>query len=54
VMDVVRRVFAANLVLLGLAVVTVMLNSAVFDVIAVLLGAGAVALLLRVLARGRR
>jgi UDP-N-acetylmuramyl pentapeptide phosphotransferase/UDP-N-acetylglucosamine-1-phosphate transferase len=54
VMDVVKRVFAANLVLLGLAVVTVMLDSAVFDGIALVLGAGVVALLLRMLARGPR
>src|SRR5262245_22062286 len=54
VMDVVMRVFAANLVLLGLAVVTVMLHSAVFDAVALVLGAGVVALLLRMLARGRR
>jgi UDP-N-acetylmuramyl pentapeptide phosphotransferase/UDP-N-acetylglucosamine-1-phosphate transferase len=54
VMDVVKRVFAANLVLLGLAVVTVMLDSAVFDAIALVLGAGAVALLLHMLARGPR
>jgi hypothetical protein len=51
---VVKRVFAANLVLLWLALVTVMLDSAVFDVIAVLLGVGEVALLLRALARGPR
>jgi UDP-N-acetylmuramyl pentapeptide phosphotransferase/UDP-N-acetylglucosamine-1-phosphate transferase len=54
VMGVVKRVFAANLVLVWLAVVTVMLASAVFDVIAVLLGVGEVALLLRALARGPR
>jgi UDP-N-acetylmuramyl pentapeptide phosphotransferase/UDP-N-acetylglucosamine-1-phosphate transferase len=54
VMDVVTRVFAANLVLLWLAVVTVLLDSAVFDVIVLLVGAGEVALLLRTLARGRR
>jgi UDP-N-acetylmuramyl pentapeptide phosphotransferase/UDP-N-acetylglucosamine-1-phosphate transferase len=54
VMDVVKRVFAANLVLVWLAVVTVLLDSAVFDVIALVLGAGEVALLLRTLARGRR
>jgi UDP-N-acetylmuramyl pentapeptide phosphotransferase/UDP-N-acetylglucosamine-1-phosphate transferase len=54
VMDVVKRVFAANLLLLLLAVFTVLLNSAVFDVIALLLGAGEVALLLRMLARGPR
>jgi UDP-N-acetylmuramyl pentapeptide phosphotransferase/UDP-N-acetylglucosamine-1-phosphate transferase len=54
VMGVVKRVFAANLVLLWLAVVTVMLDWAVFDVIALLLGAGEVALLLRALARGPR
>ncbi len=54
VMDVVKRVFAANLLLLWLAVVTVLLDSAVFDVIALVLGAGEVGLLLRALARGRR
>jgi UDP-N-acetylmuramyl pentapeptide phosphotransferase/UDP-N-acetylglucosamine-1-phosphate transferase len=54
VMDVVKRVFAANLMLAWLAVVTVMLDSGVFDVIALLLGAGEVALLLRALAGGRR
>ena len=54
VMDVVKRVFAANLLLLWLAVVTVVLDSGVFDVIALLLGAGEVALLLRALARGPR
>jgi UDP-N-acetylmuramyl pentapeptide phosphotransferase/UDP-N-acetylglucosamine-1-phosphate transferase len=54
VMDVVKRVFAANLLLLWLAVVTVLLDSAVFDVIALVLGAGEVALLLRTLARGPR
>jgi UDP-N-acetylmuramyl pentapeptide phosphotransferase/UDP-N-acetylglucosamine-1-phosphate transferase len=54
VMDVVKRVFAANLLLLWLAVVTVLLDSAVFDVIALVLGAGEVALLLRMLARGPR
>ena len=54
VMDVVKRVFAANLMLVWLAVVTVLLDSAVFDVIALALGAGEVALLLRVLARGPR
>jgi UDP-N-acetylmuramyl pentapeptide phosphotransferase/UDP-N-acetylglucosamine-1-phosphate transferase len=54
VMDVVKRVFAANLLLLWLAVVTVLLDSAVFDVIALILGAGEVALLLRALARGPR
>jgi hypothetical protein len=47
-------VFAANLVLLWLAVVSVQLDSAVFDVIALLVGASEVALLLRMLARGRR
>jgi hypothetical protein len=51
---VVKRVFAANLVLLWLAVVSVLLDSATFDVIALLLGAGEVALLLRALARGPR
>ncbi len=54
VMEVVRRVFATNLVLLSLAVAAVVLNSAVYDVIALFLGAGAVALLLRSLAQGRR
>ncbi len=54
VMDVVKRVFVANLVLLWLAVVTVLLDSAVFDVIALVLGVGEVALLLRTLARGPR
>jgi UDP-N-acetylmuramyl pentapeptide phosphotransferase/UDP-N-acetylglucosamine-1-phosphate transferase len=54
VMDVVKRVFATNLVLLGLAVMTVTLDSAAFDAVALVLGAGAVALLLRMLARGRR
>jgi UDP-N-acetylmuramyl pentapeptide phosphotransferase/UDP-N-acetylglucosamine-1-phosphate transferase len=54
VMDVVVRVFAANLLLLWLAVLTVLLGSGVFDVIALLLGAGEVALLLRALARGPR
>jgi UDP-N-acetylmuramyl pentapeptide phosphotransferase/UDP-N-acetylglucosamine-1-phosphate transferase len=54
VMDVVKRVFAANLVLLWLAVVAVLFDSTVFDVIALLLGAGEVALLLRTLARGPR
>jgi UDP-N-acetylmuramyl pentapeptide phosphotransferase/UDP-N-acetylglucosamine-1-phosphate transferase len=53
VMDVVKRVFAANLVLLWLALTSVVLDSAAFDVIALVLGAGEVALLLRVLARGR-
>ncbi|MBV9970595.1 MAG: glycosyl transferase [Xanthobacteraceae bacterium] len=54
VMDVVKRVFGANLVLLWLAIVTVLLDSAVFDAIALLVGAGEVALLMRALARGRR
>jgi UDP-N-acetylmuramyl pentapeptide phosphotransferase/UDP-N-acetylglucosamine-1-phosphate transferase len=54
VMDVVKRVFAANLVLVLLAVVTVLLDSGVFDVIALILGAGGVTLLLRSLARGPR
>jgi UDP-N-acetylmuramyl pentapeptide phosphotransferase/UDP-N-acetylglucosamine-1-phosphate transferase len=54
VMDVVKRVFVANLLLLWLAVVSVLLDSAVFDVIALLLGAGEVALLLRTLARERQ
>jgi UDP-N-acetylmuramyl pentapeptide phosphotransferase/UDP-N-acetylglucosamine-1-phosphate transferase len=53
VMDVVRRVFMANVVLVWLAVVTVLFESVVFDVIALLLGAVEVALLLRALARGR-
>jgi UDP-N-acetylmuramyl pentapeptide phosphotransferase/UDP-N-acetylglucosamine-1-phosphate transferase len=53
VMDVIKRVFAANLVLVMLAVATVLLDSAVFDVVALLVGAGEVALLLRMLARGR-
>jgi UDP-N-acetylmuramyl pentapeptide phosphotransferase/UDP-N-acetylglucosamine-1-phosphate transferase len=53
VMDVVRRVFTANAVLAWLAVVTVLFDSTVFDVIALLLGAAEVALLLRVMARGR-
>jgi UDP-N-acetylmuramyl pentapeptide phosphotransferase/UDP-N-acetylglucosamine-1-phosphate transferase len=53
VMDVVRRVFAANAVLAWLAVVTVLFDSTVFDVIALLLGAAEVALLLRAMARGR-
>ena len=54
VMDVVKRVFAANLMLLWLAVMSVILDSAVFDAIALVVGAGEVALLLRILARGRR
>jgi UDP-N-acetylmuramyl pentapeptide phosphotransferase/UDP-N-acetylglucosamine-1-phosphate transferase len=54
VMDVVKRVFAANLLLLWLAVMSVVLDSGVFDMIALVLGAGEVALLLRALARGRR
>ena len=53
VMDVVRRVFMANVVLVWLAVVTVLFQSVVFDVVAVLLGAAEVALLLRAMARGR-
>jgi UDP-N-acetylmuramyl pentapeptide phosphotransferase/UDP-N-acetylglucosamine-1-phosphate transferase len=53
VMDVVRRVFMANVVLVWLAVVTVLFESVVFDVVAVLLGAAEVALLLRAMARGR-
>ena len=53
VMDVVRRVFVANVVLVWLAVVTVLFQSVVFDVVAVLLGAAEVALLLRAMARGR-
>jgi UDP-N-acetylmuramyl pentapeptide phosphotransferase/UDP-N-acetylglucosamine-1-phosphate transferase len=52
VMGVVKRVFAANLVLLWLAVVSVLLDSTAFDAVAVLLGVGEVALLLRALARG--
>jgi UDP-N-acetylmuramyl pentapeptide phosphotransferase/UDP-N-acetylglucosamine-1-phosphate transferase len=54
VMGVVTRVFTANLGLLWLAVLTVLLDSGVFDVVALLLGAGEVALLLRTLARGPR
>jgi UDP-N-acetylmuramyl pentapeptide phosphotransferase/UDP-N-acetylglucosamine-1-phosphate transferase len=54
VMDVVKRVFAANLVLLWLAVVSVLFDSAVFDTVALVVGAGEVALLLRTLARGRQ
>jgi UDP-N-acetylmuramyl pentapeptide phosphotransferase/UDP-N-acetylglucosamine-1-phosphate transferase len=54
VTDVVKRVFAANLVLVLFAVVTVLLDSGVFDVIALILGASGVALLLRSLARGPR
>jgi UDP-N-acetylmuramyl pentapeptide phosphotransferase/UDP-N-acetylglucosamine-1-phosphate transferase len=53
VMDVVRRAFAANVVLAWLAVTTVLFDSTVFDVIALLLGAAEVTLLLRALARGR-
>jgi UDP-N-acetylmuramyl pentapeptide phosphotransferase/UDP-N-acetylglucosamine-1-phosphate transferase len=53
VMGVVRRVFVVNIVLAWLAVVTVMFDSTVFDVIALLLGAAEVTLLLRALARGR-
>jgi UDP-N-acetylmuramyl pentapeptide phosphotransferase/UDP-N-acetylglucosamine-1-phosphate transferase len=54
VIGVVRRVFAANLVLVWLAVVTVLFDSIVFDVIGLALGAIEVALLLRVMARGPR
>jgi UDP-N-acetylmuramyl pentapeptide phosphotransferase/UDP-N-acetylglucosamine-1-phosphate transferase len=54
VMDVVKRVFAANLVLLWLALVTVLLDSTAFDIVALLVGAGEVALLLWALARGPR
>jgi UDP-N-acetylmuramyl pentapeptide phosphotransferase/UDP-N-acetylglucosamine-1-phosphate transferase len=53
VMGVVSRVFVVNVVLAWLAVVTVMFDSTVFDVIALLLGAAEVTLLLRALARGR-
>jgi UDP-N-acetylmuramyl pentapeptide phosphotransferase/UDP-N-acetylglucosamine-1-phosphate transferase len=53
VMGVVKRVFGVNIVLAWLAVVTVMFDSTVFDVIALLLGAAEVTLLLRTLARGR-
>jgi UDP-N-acetylmuramyl pentapeptide phosphotransferase/UDP-N-acetylglucosamine-1-phosphate transferase len=53
VMGVVRRVFGANVVLVWLAVVTVLFDSTVFDVVALLLGATEVALLLRAMARGR-
>jgi UDP-N-acetylmuramyl pentapeptide phosphotransferase/UDP-N-acetylglucosamine-1-phosphate transferase len=53
VIGVVRRVFAANVVLVWLAIVTVLFDSTVFDVIAVLLGAVEVALLLGAMARGR-
>jgi UDP-N-acetylmuramyl pentapeptide phosphotransferase/UDP-N-acetylglucosamine-1-phosphate transferase len=53
VMDVVKRVFGANVVLAWLAVVTVMFDSVAFDAVALLLGALEVALLLRTLARGR-
>jgi UDP-N-acetylmuramyl pentapeptide phosphotransferase/UDP-N-acetylglucosamine-1-phosphate transferase len=54
VIGVVRRVFAANVVLVWLAVVTVLFDSIVFDVIGLALGAVEVALLLRVMARGPR
>ncbi len=54
VMGVVRRVFGVNVILAWLAVVTVMFDSTVFDVIALLLGAAEVALLLRAMARGPR
>jgi UDP-N-acetylmuramyl pentapeptide phosphotransferase/UDP-N-acetylglucosamine-1-phosphate transferase len=53
VMGVVSRVFVVNVVLAWLAVVTVLFDSTVFDVIALLLGAAEVTLLLRALARGR-
>ena len=53
VMGVVQRVFGVNVVLVWLAVATVLFDSIVFDVIALLLGAAEVALLLRALARGR-
>jgi UDP-N-acetylmuramyl pentapeptide phosphotransferase/UDP-N-acetylglucosamine-1-phosphate transferase len=53
VMGVVQRVFGVNVVLVWLAVVTVLFDSTVFDVVALLLGAAEVALLLRALARGR-
>jgi UDP-N-acetylmuramyl pentapeptide phosphotransferase/UDP-N-acetylglucosamine-1-phosphate transferase len=52
VMGVVRRVFAANVVLVWLAVVTVLFDSIVFDALALALGAVEVTLLLRVMARG--
>jgi UDP-N-acetylmuramyl pentapeptide phosphotransferase/UDP-N-acetylglucosamine-1-phosphate transferase len=54
VMDVVRRVFAANVVLVWLAVATVLFDSVVFDALAFALGAVEVALLLRAMARGPR
>jgi UDP-N-acetylmuramyl pentapeptide phosphotransferase/UDP-N-acetylglucosamine-1-phosphate transferase len=54
VMGVVRRVFAANVVLVWLAVATVLFNSVVFDALALALGAVEVALLLRAMARGPR
>ncbi len=54
VMGVVRRVFAANVVLVWLAVVTVLFDSIVFDALALALGAVEVTLLLRVMARGPR
>jgi UDP-N-acetylmuramyl pentapeptide phosphotransferase/UDP-N-acetylglucosamine-1-phosphate transferase len=54
VMGVVRRVFAANVVLAWLAVVTVLFDSIVFDAIAIALGAVEVTLLLRAMARGPR
>jgi UDP-N-acetylmuramyl pentapeptide phosphotransferase/UDP-N-acetylglucosamine-1-phosphate transferase len=53
VMGVVSRVFVVNVVLAWLAAVTVLFDSTVFDVIALLLGAAEVTLLLRALARGR-
>ncbi len=53
VVGVVRRVFAVNVILAWLAVVTVMFDSTVFDVVALLLGAAEVTLLLRAMARGR-
>jgi UDP-N-acetylmuramyl pentapeptide phosphotransferase/UDP-N-acetylglucosamine-1-phosphate transferase len=54
VMAVVRRVFGVNVILAWLAVVTVMFDSTMFDVVALLLGAAEVALLLRAMARGPR
>jgi UDP-N-acetylmuramyl pentapeptide phosphotransferase/UDP-N-acetylglucosamine-1-phosphate transferase len=54
VMGVVRRVFAANVVLAWLAVVAVLFDSFVFDALALALGAVEVALLLRAMARGPR
>jgi hypothetical protein len=46
-------VFGVNVVLVWLAVVTVLFDSTIFDIVALLLGAAEVALLLRALARGR-